>query len=60
MRFTEYLAPISEPEQEILLSHWEKCRMALSQVGGPQHQFVLNFDAECRLCQDAWEKIHEI
>lgn len=60
MRFIDSIAPLPRGQKDTLLSHWAECSALLRRVTGPQLQFVINLEAECRLCQDAWQEIHGV
>jgi len=54
--FVEFLESSSEGQRIEMTAHWQNCCILL-RLTGPQRQFVINFDAECRLGRKAWEGI---
>jgi hypothetical protein len=59
MKFADHIAPMSKLKKAKLLSEWAQCTILLSTTG-PQRQFLLNFELECRLCQAAWTDIQNV
>ena len=58
MKFTSYLESLDDIQRVEMQANWQRCRELL--VSGAQRQFALNLEAECHLCEAAWEAIRNI
>lgn len=57
MRFSDFLDTLSAAEGGRLKSAWDASSVTLSHAGAAQRQFAINFEADCHLCEAAWETV---
>lgn len=59
MKFISYLESLDDAQRVEMLANWQRCRGLLVNTGS-QRQFAFNLEAECNLCEAAWEAIRNL